>query len=185
MNMRVSGKGTPEELREKVHKLAGAIAGNYRRGESPVLVAVAANAVNLAVKAIAVSSDFLQRTMWFWTEIVDVNIDGRKKAALKFHVEAVSADFLSLITATSVQRCPITNAPETGPITGLIVACFQGNCNAVDLSCIGAGVVYRATKAVQHATTTSRQLRVIPSFEDTEIDGEEKTRIVLRVCRIR
>ena len=175
--MRVSSGGDP-------NKIAGAIAGRFRNNEDCILSAIAADAVNNAVKAVAISSFHLERTMWFRVNLASVEISGRIKPAAQLRAFAVDPERLFFVSAENVQECRVTNTPETRPITDLILACYQENHLAIDLACVGAGVVYRAVKAIARASKRLK-IRVIPRFEDFEDGVATKTRMILRICYIR
>ena len=71
-------------------KVAGAIAGVMRERSQVGVQAIGAAAVNQALKAIIVASGFLREDgieLVFFPELVDVEINGMVKSAMKFSVE--------------------------------------------------------------------------------------------------
>jgi stage V sporulation protein S len=69
--------------------VAGAIANNVREGKSVEVVAMGAQAVNQAVKAIALSRDYLSREsvdLSCRPEFIHLMIDGEEKSAIKLVV---------------------------------------------------------------------------------------------------
>ncbi len=69
--------------------VAGAIANNVREGKSVEVVAMGANAVNQAVKAVAIARDYLSREaiqLACRPEFIHLQIDGEEKSALKLVV---------------------------------------------------------------------------------------------------
>jgi stage V sporulation protein S len=69
--------------------VAGAIANNIREGKSVEMIAMGAAAVNQAVKALAISRDYLSREnidLACRPEFIHLTIDGEEKSALKLVV---------------------------------------------------------------------------------------------------
>ena len=70
--------------------VAGAIAGVFRENRRAEVQAIGAIAVNQAVKALALSRDYLQEDGFeviFYVEFVDVTIEDKIRTAIRFTVE--------------------------------------------------------------------------------------------------
>ena len=70
--------------------VAGAIAGVVREQKRAEVQAIGATAINQAVKALALSRNYLEEdgfTVIFVPEFVDVEIDQKVRTAIKFTVE--------------------------------------------------------------------------------------------------
>lgn len=69
--------------------VAGAIANNIREGKKVEMIAMGASAVNQAIKALAISRDYLSREsidLGLRPEFIHLTIDGEEKSALKLVV---------------------------------------------------------------------------------------------------
>jgi stage V sporulation protein S len=69
--------------------VAGAIAKSVRAGNKVEMIAMGPQAVNQAVKAMAISSEYLVREakdLIFKPEFMHLNIEGEQKSAIKFVV---------------------------------------------------------------------------------------------------
>jgi stage V sporulation protein S len=81
--IKVSGKS-------RTSAVAGAIAGVFREQHHAEVQAIGASAINQAVKALALSRNYLAEdgyTVIFIPEFVDVEIDQKVRTAIKFTVE--------------------------------------------------------------------------------------------------
>jgi len=70
--------------------VAGAIAGVVREHQRAEVQAIGASAVNQAVKALALAKSYLVNDGYnivFYSEFVDVTIEGKVRTAIKFTVE--------------------------------------------------------------------------------------------------
>jgi stage V sporulation protein S len=73
-----------------VTAVAGAIAKSIRDGNSVVLQAIGAGAVNQAVKAIAIARGYLagdQLDIVCAPSFVELNIDGAERTAVRLHID--------------------------------------------------------------------------------------------------
>jgi stage V sporulation protein S len=69
--------------------VAGAIANNLREKRCVEMIAMGANAVNQAVKALVIAGNYLEREdfdLAIRPEFIHLKIDGEKKSAIKFVV---------------------------------------------------------------------------------------------------
>jgi stage V sporulation protein S len=69
--------------------VAGAIANNIREGKQVEMIAMGPNAVNQAVKALAIARDYLKKEfieLAIRPEFMHLNIDGQEKSAIKLIV---------------------------------------------------------------------------------------------------
>jgi stage V sporulation protein S len=81
--IKVSGKS-------RTSAVAGAIAGVFREQHHVEVQAIGASAINQAVKALALSRNYLAEDGYnvvFMPEFVDVEIDQKVRTAIKFVVE--------------------------------------------------------------------------------------------------
>ena len=81
--IKVSGKS-------RTSAVAGAIAGVFREQRHAEVQAIGASAINQAVKALALSRNYLAEDGYdvvFLPEFVDVEIDEKVRTAIKFIVE--------------------------------------------------------------------------------------------------
>ena len=81
--IKVSGKS-------RTSAVAGAIAGVFREQRHAEVQAIGASAINQAVKALALSRNYLAEDGYnviFVPEFVDVEIDQKVRTAIKFTVE--------------------------------------------------------------------------------------------------
>jgi len=81
--IKVSGKS-------RTSAVAGAIAGVFREQRHVEVQAIGASAINQAVKALALSRNYLAEdgfNVIFVSEFVDVEIDEKVRTAIKFTVE--------------------------------------------------------------------------------------------------
>ena len=81
--IKVSGKS-------RTSAVAGAIAGVFREQHHVEVQAIGASAINQAVKALALSRNYLTEDGYnviFVAEFVDVEIDQKVRTAIKFTVE--------------------------------------------------------------------------------------------------
>ena len=81
--IKVSGKS-------RTSAVAGAIAGVFREQRHVEVQAIGASAINQAVKALALSRNYLTEDGYnviFVSEFVDVEIDQKVRTAIKFTVE--------------------------------------------------------------------------------------------------
>jgi stage V sporulation protein S len=81
--IKVSGKS-------RTSAVAGAIAGVFREQRHVEVQAIGASAINQAVKALALSRNYLAEDGYnvvFMPEFVDVEIDQKVRTAIKFTVE--------------------------------------------------------------------------------------------------
>jgi stage V sporulation protein S len=81
--IKVSGKS-------RTSAVAGAIAGVFREQRHAEVQAIGASAINQAVKALALSRNYLAEDGYdiiFMPEFVDVEIDEKVRTAIKFVVE--------------------------------------------------------------------------------------------------
>jgi stage V sporulation protein S len=81
--IKVSGKS-------RTSAVAGAIAGVFREQHHVEVQAIGASAINQAVKALALSRNYLTEdgfNVIFVSEFVDVEIDQKVRTAIKFTVE--------------------------------------------------------------------------------------------------
>ena len=169
---------------QKLHKLAGAIAKCIRGGDDCILLPVAAPAVNNAVKAVAIASRFFARPLWLCVvKLSPVVIDGRPNTLTRLQVIEPDPSYREIIEARGVEQFRIDTLPEGGTIKGLILSSLRPSCKAIDLSCLEVETVYEAVKAIYRASERL-QLRIFPTFEDIEVDGEPQAKVVLRVCAI-
>ena len=79
MTLKVAAASNPATV-------AGAIANNIREGKPVELVAMGPNSVNQAIKAIAISRDYLREDFIDVTcrpEFIHLQIDGEEKSAIK------------------------------------------------------------------------------------------------------
>jgi stage V sporulation protein S len=74
--------------------VAGAVANNVREGRAVEMVAMGANSVNQAVKAVAIAQDYLREdfiALACRPEFIHLTIDGQEKSAIKLVVLAKPA----------------------------------------------------------------------------------------------
>jgi stage V sporulation protein S len=70
--------------------VAGAIAGVFRENKHAEVQAIGASAVNQAVKALTLAKGYLVNDgydIYFTSEFVDVDIEGKIRTAIKFTVQ--------------------------------------------------------------------------------------------------
>jgi len=79
----------------------------------------------------------------------------------------------------------VASKSDAKAVAGAIQAIFQKGNGAVEIHCIGAGSVNEAVKAVIIARgaliTQGKDIKIVPSFYDVEIDGVKKTGIRMLV----
>ena len=80
----------------------------------------------------------------------------------------------------------VSSGSKTKSVAGAIASVLNDD-DAVELTCVGAGAVNQAVKAVAIArgfvAPSGFNLVVIPGFIDLEIAGEERTCISLKVIK--
>ena len=78
----------------------------------------------------------------------------------------------------------VSSKSNPSKVAGAIANVFRNNGN-VEIQTIGAGSLNQAIKAICIArgflAPSGKNLIVVPSFSDIEIDGEEKTAIKLNI----
>jgi len=80
--------------------VAGAIAGVVREHHRAVMQAIGAGAVNQAIKALALATNYLKNdgiSVTFVAEFAEVSIDGNDRTAVKFLIEPSSTSDFSAI----------------------------------------------------------------------------------------
>lgn len=186
MAMKVSAHGNPRQL-------AGAIAHYIRAKKDCVLLPISANAVQHAVLATAITTEFLrkrvadgfqERPVWFRTlEPTTVFIDGHPHACTRIEVLAVDSGHLELVGTKDVEEIQAANFPGVEALVGLIQSQL-GNSKVIDIVCRGPAVVHDAVRAIHLAPSSQEQLRIFPTFEEIGTIEEPKAKVVLRVCAI-
>ncbi len=76
--------------RSRTAAVAGAVAGVFREHGSADVQAIGAGAVNQAVKAIVIAKGYLAEEdvdVVSTPSFVDIDIDGKERTAVRFHVE--------------------------------------------------------------------------------------------------
>ncbi len=86
-----------------------------------------------------------------------------------------------MVSEVFMEILKVASKSDAKAVASALLAIFQKGGEAVEIHMIGAGAVNEAVKAVIIArgslTTQGKEIRIIPSFIDIEIDGVKKTGI--------
>jgi stage V sporulation protein SpoVS len=153
----------------QVKSLAGAIAHRAREGKLPVLTALGPQAVNQAVKAIAIANDYVKDEGICLLGQAKRVVDPERDLRDLFMITITKANGQDVSNEDSVElKCASVSDPEA------VAAAIRrkiGESESLRVTSIGPLAVFKTVDSLSR--TERADLRFLPEFLEVELDGGE------------
>ena len=84
-----------------------------------------------------------------------------------------------------MEKFKVTSSTSPGKLAGAIANVIREGSDGIEIAAVGAGAVNQAVKAVAIArgylVPCGADIVIAPSFKDVQLNGEERTSIVMEV----